>query len=424
MTKLWHIALHDLRVTFTEKGIWLNLVVIPIVLIFIIGVVNGGFGGNGGTVWVRVDVFDYDQSALSAQFLDELRAVNANLALCPMEDDEENVCRYEDEAAMQTMSEEHAERRVANNVVNAVLVIPEGFGAAALNGQPVNLLYRSEEQPGLPGLALQAVQTAAQRMGAATVAARVGVDVYENSGLPVRFAEESEREAFQQAVYDRAGAIWNGLTETVRYTQSIPQESSGNSGFSQSIPGMGSMYVMFTVLAGTFILLQERKQWTLQRLIMMPVARWQVTGGKMLARFIMGMVQYGVAFSFGALVLGVPFGNSPVALLLVMMSFVTCMTALAFLLATFVRNEMQASSVVTLLALTLAPLGGAWWPLEVVPEWMRTVGHLSPVAWAMDGFSTLIYRGGGIADVIVPVVVLFAAAAVIFFFALRRFRYD
>src|SRR5690606_6554093 len=121
----------------------------------------------------------------------------------------------------------------------------------------------------------------------------------------------------------------------------------------------GSMYVMFTVLAGAFILLRERKQWTLQRLITMPVARWQVIGGKMLARFIMGMIQYGVAFLFGALVLGVRFGGSLPALLLMMVSFVLCMTALAFLLATFVQSEMQASSVITLMALTLAPLGGA-----------------------------------------------------------------
>jgi len=44
----------------------------------------------------------------------------------------------------------------------------------------------------------------------------------------------------------------------------------------------------------------------------------------------------------------------------------------------------------------LAALGGAWWSLEVVPEWMRTVGHISPVAWAMDGYTSLFFENGDI----------------------------
>ena len=44
-------------------------------------------------------------------------------------------------------------------------------------------------------------------------------------------------------------------------------------GFGQSIPGMGSMFVMFTVMAGMSILLRERNQWTLQRLVVMPLRR-------------------------------------------------------------------------------------------------------------------------------------------------------
>lgn len=419
MTKLWHVTLNDLRVTFNEKGIWVNLVVIPIVLIFIIGLVNGGAGGGGGRVVVRVDVFDNDNSPLAARFLDELRAVNETLVLCPMDNDEDDICQLS--GAELTL--EAAQSRLENNQVRAIVSIPAGFAGDILAGEPVAIEYRSQDDPTQPGPVLQSVQAVTQRTGAAAVAARVALSVYENSGVPFRFSSDTDRENFQQAVYDRASAIWDSLPQTVTYTQTIAQDNT-TSGFSQSVPGMGTMYVMFTVLAGTFILLRERKQWTLQRLIMMPVTPGQVIGGKMLARFIMGMIQYSVAFGFGILVLRVPLGNNPAALVLVMAAFATCMTALAFLLATVVRSEMQANSMITLIALTLAPLGGAWWPLEIVPEWMRTVGHISPVAWAMDGFNTIIYRSGGVGDVLLPVAVLLGAALVMFFIAVRRFRYD
>ena len=53
-----------------------------------------------------------------------------------------------------------------------------------------------------------------------------------------------------------------------------------------------------------------------------------------------------------------------------------------------------ANALAVLLSLTLAPLGGAWWPLEIVPAWMQAIGHVSPVAWAMDAYRSLTFYGG------------------------------
>src|SRR5690606_41999788 len=47
-----------------------------------------------------------------------------------------------------------------------------------------------------------------------------------------------------------------------------------------------------------------------------------------------------------------------------------------------------------LLGLTFASLGGAWWPLEIVPRYMQQIGHLSPIAWAMDAFRDLLFYQG------------------------------
>jgi hypothetical protein len=49
----------------------------------------------------------------------------------------------------------------------------------------------------------------------------------------------------------------------------------------------------------------------------------------------------------------------------------------------------QASGSSLLLTLTRAPLGGARWPMDISPKFMRIVGHVSPVAWAMHGFTAL-----------------------------------
>jgi ABC-2 type transport system permease protein len=107
-----------------------------------------------------------------------------------------------------------------------------------------------------------------------------------------------------------------------------------------------------------------------------------------------------------------------------MVVFTLCITALTLALATLLRSEAQAGAITLLLTLTLAPLGGAWWPLEIVPDWMQTLGHVSPVAWAMDSYSSLIFFGGTLMNVLPYIGVLAAMAAIFFAFGVARFRIE
>ena len=55
---------------------------------------------------------------------------------------------------------------------------------------------------------------------------------------------------------------------------------------------------------------------------------------------------------------------------------------------------------------------------------MQTLGHISPVAWAMDGFTALTYNGARLADIWVPLAVLLGMTIVLFLIAIPRFRYQ
>lgn len=418
MKKLLHITMHDLYITFQNVGIWVNILVIPIILISVLGFATGDSGVQVSQY--RVDVVDLDQSAFAGEYLDALRAANANIILCPMDHSAEKDCRLtEDSAAFTT---EEALERVKDKESRAALIIPEGFSAAILGGAPVTLQYRSDEAGMQPSPVFPSVQLVAQRFGALAVSAQVGGLVLQSVDPDV---DAEALTGFQEEVYAASRALWDTLPPAVNYESSDQSgESSGYNGFQQAMFGMGTMYVMFTVLAGVETLLRERVNWTMQRIIMMPVHPWQFVGGKMLSRFVMGIVQFGIAFAYGGLVLNVGFGDSPLGLILVVVAFTACTTAITLLMATLVSDEQQASMVTTFVVLTFAPLGGAWWPLEIVPDFMRVIGHVSPIAWAMDGFTTLAHRGGGVVDVLLPVGVLLGAAVIVSMIAIRRFRYD
>jgi ABC-2 type transport system permease protein len=62
------------------------------------------------------------------------------------------------------------------------------------------------------------------------------------------------------------------------------------------------------------------------------------------------------------------------------------------------------------------------WPLAIVPEPMRVVGHLFPQAWAMDAFIALIAKDAGLAGITRQLAVLAAFAAALLLLATWRLR--
>jgi ABC-2 type transport system permease protein len=423
MRTIFNIALNDLRILFRERGVWINLVIIPLALSYAVGFANGATNTSAPTAPnIVVDVINNDNSDLSAQFLQNVREANTSLRLCPADNDAEDVCQLGEAAFDPTLAEE----RLKDQVSLALLEIPAGFGEAIVNGETAQIVYRSSEDATAPTFILQAVQAAAQKLGGALVAERVGLSVAENYDA-LTFRDEADRATFAQTIREDAEARWSQNPVTINYTvnefDAEAQVARSGGGFSQSVPGMASMYVMITIFPVIAAFIIERKQWTIQRLATMPISRAQILAGKMLARFAMGMISYSIIFGFGLLV-GARYGADPLAVILLMVTFTLAITGLALALTAFLKNETQAQGITLLLSLTLAPLGGAWWPLEIVPAWMRTVAQISPVYWVMDGYRDLAFYGGSLATVLPSILVLLGMTVVFFAFGVSRFRYQ
>ena len=144
--------------------------------------------------------------------------------------------------------------------------------------------------------------------------------------------------------------------------------------------------------------------------------------GKILARVVTGILQFLIIFAVGAAT-GLDVGDAPLPLMLLTLLYVLCVTALGLALVSLIRNEEQVQMLTALIAMTMAALGGAWWPLSLAPPFMQVVGHLTPVAWAMEGFHELIWRDGGLTELLPSLAVLTLFCVAFFALGLRLFRY-
>jgi ABC-2 type transport system permease protein len=181
----------------------------------------------------------------------------------------------------------------------------------------------------------------------------------------------------------------------------------------QNVPGFSVMFVMMGVLFGVAFGLYDEREWgAILRLLSAPIPRVSVLGGKLLARFLVGLVQLVVLFLYGHLVFDLSLGQAPAALGLVMIATVFSMTGFSLLVSAFTRTREQVIPLGLTVIMIFCALGGCWWPLYQMPPWLQQVAELSFTTWAMEGFHDVILRDRGLLDILpgVGVLVVYGAA--------------
>ncbi len=410
------ITINEIRVNFAE---FQNLAIVfglPVVFTIILGL---GLGGGGGTARLRLDVVDQDSSDLSERLIAALRTTGGeNIVVCELAAPEQpEFCGIPEEMAD---PDALATQRIEDQTSYAAVVIPEGFGDTLLRGEDAQIAYRANPELQAPEIVQQTVDAAIGRVGGAVVAARTSVGAAQAADV----LGEKAPDTFFGEVYAEAEAQWEQPPVALSVSRTVQEEGANTaSGFSQSAPGMATMFVMTFVLGISSSVLTAKRHWTFQRMMTIAVPRWVYMAGKMAAFYLLGLAQFAIVLGLGA-ALGVNYGDLFAAVLIALVYTLTC-TAMGLMFATFAQNVGQASAFQNLIAVVLAPLGGAWWPREITPQFMNVIGDsVSPIAWAMDGFQAIIYYDKGWMDVLPYLGVLLIYAAAFFAIGLMRFRYD
>jgi len=233
-------------------------------------------------------------------------------------------------------------------------------------------------------------------------------------------------EAFVDAMTE-AGGLENEGSLGVRFEQVAPSDFAVTEfpdSVEQNVPGYTIFGVFFIVQVIATSLLSEKQNGTFRRLLAAPLSQPALLLGKLLPYYLVNLLQVALMFTIGALVFDMNLGNAPLALVLVTLATAAAATGMGLLVASFGKTPEQIGGLSTLLALTLAAVGGMMVPTFVMPEFMQAISKISPHAWALAGYQDVIVRGLGLQSVLPEAGVLMAFAVVFFGVAVWRFRFD
>jgi ABC-type multidrug transport system permease subunit len=193
--------------------------------------------------------------------------------------------------------------------------------------------------------------------------------------------------------------------------------------FDQNVPGFSVTFLLLGMLLGVSLGLLDERDWgTLSRLRAMPVAASSILVGKLLARFAVGVVQMITLLAAGWLVFDVSLGPQPWALLLPTLGIVFAGTAFGLVVAAVASSREAVLPVGSIVIVTMAAVGGCWWPIDLEPRWMRTVALAFPTTWAMDAFNDLMIRRRTFEAALRPTAVMLAYGVLYLFVGLTIFR--
>jgi len=193
--------------------------------------------------------------------------------------------------------------------------------------------------------------------------------------------------------------------------------------FDQNAPGFSVTFMLLGMLFGVSLGMLDERDWgTFDRVRSLPVPVRNIVLGKLASRFAVGVAQMIVLFAVGFALFRISLGPQPWGLLLPIVGIVFVGTALGLIVAAIAPSRDAVVPLGSVLIVTMAAVGGCWWPIDLEPRWMRSVAQALPTTWAMEAFNDLMIRGRRAEAAYAPTAALLAFGAAYLALGLALFR--
>jgi ABC-2 type transport system permease protein len=400
--RILDLILKDLSQLLREKRALLFLVLMPIAFTVFMGIAYRG-GSSNGDARLALGWVNPNPGGFAGKTLHDLLSQSDVVRL-------EELDPASDSAALS--------EQVRSGKLAGALVVPPNFNLQVLKGHNIPLLLITNELSTQGQSVVQTVRGALTRLMSSVEVASLVVD---NLGI--------KSESQHSAILQDASAAWKKLGHSgpgysLEKAQGAPTVSSilAENPFKQSSPGTLVQFAIFGLVTSAGVLVDERKNGTLQRLMTTSMPRAGIIAGHLLAMFTVVMMQALLLVLFGQFFLNIDYFRQPAAVLLMLVALGLCVASLGLLIGVSARDESQVVLFSLIAMFLFSALGGAWFPMESVGEGFATVGHLTPAFYAMQGLQNILIRGQDISSVFFPAAMLAGFALLFFGAALWRFE--
>ncbi len=188
------------------------------------------------------------------------------------------------------------------------------------------------------------------------------------------------------------------------------------------VGGWAMQFLLFALSAAATALFYERDQGIFHRILAGPVSRSQILWSKFVYGVCIGMLQLVTLFLAGRILYGIDVEHHIGFLLLVCAFAAAACTAFGMLLAAISPSPEAASGLATFLILLMCAVGGAWFPVTLMPEFIQQASKFTLVYWAMEGFAQVLWANATLLELLPTLGILGGMTALVMAVAVWRFN--
>lgn len=390
ISRLLAITRKELRIFFTDPQQLFFALALPIITL---ALMVGAFSGTG-VFAITGHALDLDRTPVSAELLRRLNQTpGITIRLLP--------------------EQEAADRLRRSDIVNHI-VIPHGFGEKLQSEGVAALEVRQRGTGGTEGQIFNSY--------AAAIAQSLASEVRQ-----VRAVEANLLALGLQVEVATIESTLQSLRQQAAGTPVVPvvtqKKGSGGSAVLFFLPGIVTMFALFSIALNSQTIVAERKSGTLERLMTTRLRRGELLAGKFIAGMARTYLQIMLLFAIGWVIFGI---FTPVTFAHTMafsVAVVAAGSALGVFIAAIAGTPDQATWISVFTSNLMAIVGGTFFAVQP-GTFLAGLSRLTVNYYAIDGYKQLINRGANLsaASVLNDMIVLFAIAAVLMAAAVPVFR--
>ncbi len=421
------IARKDLRLYFRDRTGMVLGFLLPIVLITVFGfMMNYVFGGGNAMPRAALWIADEDGSPESGRFVEMLRR-GEMVGVSPGEgepprhaaelremlrDGEAHHALIIEPGFGQSLQDEQLPRltmvrdpgrQMEDRLIR--LAVMQSFMAVSEGSLWPLAVEKMMRDSGAGETEVRRISIAAktvQHLLAALVENRRPSDTTQTPAAetPVDTANDSETSGGSTSAEDANDlfSLSNGMIDLVPVENEDiqPPERPRNLTYTvaHTVSGTAVMMLMFGLIACSTMLLHERENGTLQRLLVAGIPRSSIFWGKYVFSASIGLLQLLLFFVYGNVLFRFGAFRDPATLLVLSITWVAAANSFGMLVAAWAGTAKQAEGLSTLLILVMAPLGGCWFPVQMLdlPLVAEIATRCALPHWAVTGYQGMFWH--------------------------------
>jgi ABC-2 type transport system permease protein len=332
-----------------------------------------GYAATTDIEQLRTAVLDQDKSPASRDLIEAYRASN-----------------YFD-VVFYVESERELAHLVDASEARAGVIIPAGYGRDVAAGRQAQVAFVIDgSDPSVASTVFAASQSVGQAYSMRIMREISGIDPEEMPGVQVR------------------PRVWYN-----------PEMKSANF----MIPGILGMILFFlTALFTAQAIVREREQGTIEQLIVTPIRSLELIVGKVAPYAVVSFICVLEVLALSVYWFGVPIRGSLGLLLSLSALFLVASLGIGILISTVANTQQEAMLLTWLTVLPSIFLGGFFFPIEAMPEWLQALSYVVPLRYMLVVIRGIFLKGVGL-EILYPEVMAMAIfGAAMMLLAAARFR--